>query len=320
MAWSYVARRVAQLVPALAAILVITFTLVHVAPGDPVGTFAGEYADEEMRAAIREQWGLDRPMWSQLLTYAGRLVRGDLGDSYVYGRPVTTIIGERLPATVLLAGTALVMSLVWGLLLGLVAARRPSGVLDTTVTTSSLLVNAVPSFFLAQLAILLIGLRWGVPFVGMTDSRVDYRGFEHVVDVGRHLALPAVVLALSEVTLVARLTRTGLVNEMAAPYTRTAEAKGLAADVVLSRHALRNASLPLITVVGARVGFLFSGAVIIETVFSWPGVGGLLVDAANSGDRPMTLGLVLMVATSVLITNLVTDLVYAWVDPRIRHR
>lgn len=320
MGWSYVARRLAQLVPALAAIVVITFVLVHVAPGDPVGTFAGEYADEEARAAIREQWGLDRPMWSQLVTYGSRLLRGDLGESYIYGRRVTTIIGERLPATVLLAGTALLLSLVWGLLLGLIAARRPSGVLDVAVTSSSLLVNAVPSFFLAQLAILLIGLRWGIPFVGMTDSRIEYRGFQHVVDVGRHLALPAVVLAVSEVTLVARLTRTGLVNQMAEPYTRTAEAKGLAPDVVLSRHALRNASLPLITVVGARIGFLLSGAVIIETVFSWPGVGGLLVAAVNAGDRPMTLGLVLMVATSVLIANLVTDLVYAWVDPRIRHR
>jgi peptide/nickel transport system permease protein len=320
VAGSYIARRVAQLVPAMAMILVITFVLVQVAPGDPVGTFAGEYADEEARAAIREQWGLDRPMWSQLLTYSGRLIRGDLGESYVYGRAVTTIIGERLPATLLLTGTALVLSLTWGLLLGLVSARRPSGLLDGAVNGSSLLVNAVPSFFLAQLAILVIGLRWGVPFVGMTDTRVDYRGLEHVVDVGRHLALPAVVLAVSEVTLVARLTRTGLLSQMEEPYTRTAEAKGLAPDVVLSRHALRNASLPLITVVGARIGFLFSGAVIIETVFSWPGVGGLLVAAVNTGDRPMTLGLVLMVATSVLIANLVTDLVYAWVDPRIRHR
>lgn len=320
MGWSYVARRVAQLIPALATILVVTFVLVHAAPGDPVGTFVGEDASEEARAAISRHWGLDRPVWSQLLTYAGRLLRGDLGESFVYGRPVTTLIGERLPATLLLASTALMMSVVWGLLLGLVAARRPSGPVDLAVTSSSLLVNAIPSFFLAQLAILTVGLRWGVPFVGMTDSRVDYEGLAYALDVGRHLLLPALVLAVSEVTLVARLARTGLVNQMEEAYTRTAEAKGLAPDAVLSRHALRNASLPLITVIGTRVGFLLSGAVIIETVFSWPGIGGLLVAAVNAGDRPMTLGLVLMVATSVLVANLVTDLVYAWVDPRIRHR
>lgn len=321
MGWWYLLRRVAQLVPALGMVLVVTFVVIQLAPGDPVGAFAGEYADPTTIAALRRQYGLDQPLWQQFLTYVGNVLRGDLGDSIVYARPVSTIIGERLPATLLLATSALVLSVFAGTFLGKLSARRPSGVLDVGITGTALLGHAIPGFFLAQVAIILFGLRWRIfPVLGMTDTRIPYTGVEHVLDVIYHLILPTLVLAASEITLVARLTRTGLVEQMGHDYTRTATAKGLTKRDVLARHAFPNAALPLITVIGGRVGFLLSGAVIIETVFSWPGMGLLLVNAVETGDRPLTLGLVLLVAISVLIANLLTDLVYAWIDPRIRYR
>lgn len=308
------------MVPALGMILVVTFVVMHLAPGDPARAFAGEYATEETIEALRKQYGVDRPMWSQFTTYAGNLLRGDFGTSFSYGRPVTSIIAERLPATLLLATTALLVSVTAGILMGTLAARRPAGFLDRGINVAALLMYAVPGFWLAQIALLVLGLRAGlVPVLGMTDTRIEYSGVHRVLDVAHHLALPALVLAASEIALVLRLTRTGLIEQLGQNYTRTAEAKGLSSTAVLARHALPNAAIPLITVVGTRVGFLFSGAVVIETVFSWPGVGLLLVDAANSGDRPMALGLVVLVAVSVLAANLITDLVYARVDPRIRY-
>lgn len=320
MTWSYVLRRVAQLVPALVMILIVTFGVIHLAPGDPAGAFAGEYATAETIDSLNEQFGLDQPVWKQFVTYIGNVAQGDLGQSFQYARPVTTVIGERLPATLLLAGTALVMSVTGGILMGVLASRRPSGVVDTGVSTGALLGYAVPGFIAAELAVLLFDLRLGwFDTVGMHDTRIDYQGLDRVLDVARHLILPACVLAASEVALVTRLTRTGLIQQMSEGYVRTARAKGVPKREVLGRHAFPNAALPVITVIGTRIGFLFSGAVIIENVFSWPGVGQLLVSAVDFGDRPMALGLVLLVAVSVLIANFVTDLVYAWVDPRIRY-
>lgn len=302
-------------------VLIVTFGLIHLVPGDPAGAYAGEYATPETIGSLRQQYGLDQPLWRQFGTYVGNVLRGDFGTSFSYARPVSTIMAERVPATLLLATTALVLSVFGGIFLGKVAARRPSGMLDTGVTGTALLGHAVPGFFLAQVAILFLGLRWRVfPVLGMTDTRIGYTGINHFLDVTYHLLLPATVLAASEITLVVRLTRTGLIEEMGHEYTRTAAAKGLSRRDVLTKHAFPNAALPLITVIGSRVGFLLSGAVIIETVFSWPGLGLLLVNSVQTGDRPLTLGLVLTVAVSVLVANLLTDLAYAWLDPRIRYR
>ena len=320
MAWTYILRRLAQVVPALVMILLVTFMVIHLAPGDPAGSLLGEYATQENIESVERQFGLDKPMWSQFATYAGSMATGDFGNSFAYGRPVTTIIGEHLPATLLLAGTALVLSVIVGILIGALAARRPSGPMDLGITSAALLGYAIPGFWLGQLAILYFAIhRQWFPAVGMEDTRIAYTGFDHVVDVAHHLFLPVLVLAASEIALVARLTRTGLIQQMAEGYVRTAQSKGLPRRDVLARQAFPNAALPLITVIGSRVGFLFSGAVVIETVFSWPGIGSLLVSAVNTGDRPLALGLVFMVAVSVLLANLVTDLVYARIDPRIRY-
>ena len=317
----YAVRRLLQVLPAVASILVVTFAIVHAAPGDPVVAVAGESGNEEYYAFMREKFGLDRPLHIQFLTYAGNVLRGDLGVSFVQGQAVSDLILERVPATLLLMGTALLVSTVGGIVLGALAARRPFGPFDLTVSGSALLGYALPSFWLAQLAMLTIAFRTGwFPIQGMTDARADYTGLAHYLDVARHLVLPALVLAASEVALISRMARTGILAEMGSDYVRVAKAKGLSATGALVHHALRNALLPVVTVIGTRIGFLFSGAVLVETVFGWPGLGRLVLSAAQTRDHPLLLGMVLLVAFSLVLANLLTDLVYARVDPRIRYR
>jgi peptide/nickel transport system permease protein len=307
--------------PAVASILIVTFAIVHAAPGDPVVAVAGESGNQEYYDFMREKFGLDRPLHVQFLTYVGNVLRGDLGVSFVQGQDVSDLIAERVPATLLLMGSALVVSTLGGVALGALAARRPFGPFDLTVSTSALIGYALPSFWLAQLAMLTIAFRTGwFPIQGMTDARAGYTGLAHYADVARHLVLPALVLAASEVALVTRIARTGILAEMGSDYVRVAKAKGLSPTGALVHHALRNALLPVVTVVGTRIGFLFSGAVLVETVFGWPGLGRLVLSAAQTRDHPILLGMVLLVAFSLVLANLVTDLVYSRVDPRIRYR
>lgn len=321
MSYRYVVRRLLQVLPSVAGIIVLSFLLVHLAPGDPIGALAGDFGDERYYAFMRAKFGLDRSLPEQFLTYAGNVLRGDLGDSFIHGRPVFDVIGERLPATLMLMVTALAVSSAAGIVLGALAARRPFGKLDFAVTTVSLLGYATPSFWLAQVALLSLAFYGGLfPISGMTDPRVVHTGLARVLDVAYHLALPALVLAASEIALVTRLTRTGLLEAMGREYVRTARAKGLPEGRALVRHALPNALLPVVTIIGGRVGFLFTGAALIEIVFAWPGLGRLLLSAVQTRDYPLILGMFLMVAFSVVLANLVTDLLYARIDPRIRYR
>jgi peptide/nickel transport system permease protein len=317
----YVIRRLLQVLPAVASILVVTFAVVHAAPGDPVVAVAGESGNEEYYAFMRQKFGLDKPVVEQFFTYSTNVLRGDLGTSFVQGQNVTDLIAERVPATLLLMGSALLISTVGGVVLGALAARRPFGPFDLSVSTGALIGYALPSFWLAQLAMLTIAFRTGwFPIQGMTDARADYVGMAHYLDVARHLALPSFVLAASEVALITRIARTGILAEMDSDYITVAQAKGLSPTGALIHHALRNALLPVVTVVGTRIGFLFSGAVLVETVFGWPGLGRLVLSAAQTRDHPLLLGMVLLVAFSLVLSNLITDLLYARVDPRIRYR
>lgn len=316
----YVVRRFLQVLPAVAGIVTLSFLVVHLAPGDPVQALAGESGDEQYYAFMRAKFGLDRPLPEQFLTYAANVLRGDLGISFIHGRPVAAVIGERLPATVLLMVTALAASSVVGIVLGTLAARRPFGRFDLGVSLVALAGYATPSFWLAQLALLYLAFHAGLfPIAGMTDPRSEAVGIARALDVLHHLALPALVLAAQELALTTRLTRTGVLEAMGKDYIRTAEAKGLRRNRVLVGHALPNALLPVVTIVGGRVGFLFSGAVLTEIVFSWPGLGRLLLSSVQSRDYPILLGMFLLVAFSVVLANLVTDLVYARIDPRIRY-
>lgn len=318
----FVVRRLLRAVPAVIAILVITFLMVQVAPGDAVDALAGEGGDEATTEYLRSYLQLDRPVWEQFASYVYNLSRGDLGRSFVQGgAEVTDLMVERLPATLLLMVTALGLSSLGGIVLGALIARWPFGRFDAAVSSISLVGYAIPSFWLAQLAVLVfaIGAGW-VPIQGMTDARADHTGLAAAADVARHLFLPALVLATSEVAFVTRVTRSGLLAEKARDYVRIARAKGATEWRVIVNHALPNALLPVVTVIGTRLGFVFTGAVVTETVFGWPGLGTLLLTASQSRDRPVLLGLVLLVSLSVVAANLATDLVYGWIDPRARHR
>lgn len=320
MTLRFVARRVVAAVPAVAVLITATFLLVHLAPGDPVVALGGEHGDPAHHAFVRARFGLDRPLPEQLAVWVGRVLQGDLGMSYTHGRPVIHLIGERMPPTLLLLGTALVVSTGLGLALGSLAARRARRPLDLLLRLGAAVGVALPSFWLAQLALLglALGLGW-FPVQGLTDARRQLTGPAWALDVLHHLALPALVLAAAELALTTRLVRTGLLETLEADYVQTARAKGLDERRV-HHHALRNALLPVATVVGGRVGMFLTGAVLVEVVFAWPGLGRLLVSAVETRDHPVLLGILLLASATVIAANLVTDLVCGWLDPRIRYR
>ncbi|HEU4371438.1 MAG TPA: ABC transporter permease [Methylomirabilota bacterium] len=315
----YLLRRLLQVVPAVAGIVLLAFVVIHVAPGDPVVALGGEHGDEAYYAFIRAKFGLDRPLPEQLLTYVTNVLRGDLGQSYVHGRPVAHVVGERLPATLLLMGTALALSSIIGVWLGVLAARRADRPADLAVRTAALLGHATPSFWLAQLAAITLALGTGLfPVQGITDPHQSWSGWRYALDVLHHLALPALVLAAGELALTTRLTRTGVLEGLGTDYARTARAKGLSERAVV-RHALRNALLPVVTVIGGRVGMLCTGAALVEVVFAWPGLGQLMLSSILTRDIPVLLGLFVLVSLAVIAANLLTDVAYAWLDPRVRY-
>lgn len=314
----YVVLRLLRVIPTVAGILTLAFALVHLTPGDPALEFAGEGADQSQIDAARSYLGLDQPLARQFIVYVGRVLHGDLGTSFVHRRPVTEVIGLRLPATLLLTGTALTVATVVGVAFAVLAARRPGGHLDSLTSSSALVLYSLPVFWIAQLAIMVLALRAGLfPAGGMTDARSTSTGLAASRDIAYHLVLPALVLAASEVALVFRLTRSVLLQQARQDYVRAAMAKGLSPTQTMTRHALPNALLPVVTIVGTRVGGLVSGAVLVESVFAWPGLGKVLVGAAQSGDHAVLLGMVLLISFTVVIANLLTDLVSAWIDPRI---
>jgi len=317
----YLAWRLFLVVPTVAGILVVGFVLVHLAPGDPVQALAGEHGDAEYYAFMRARFGLDQPLLAQFATFAANLLTGDFGRSFIQGRPAFDLVAERLPATLLLISASLALASVVGIALGIVAGSRPGGVRDLAVSGTTLALYAAPVFWIGQLVILLVAVPVGwLPVQGMTSPGSTSTGLAHALDVGRHLLLPALVLASQEVAAIARLTRTGLATELASDHVRTARAKGVAEWQVVGRHALRRALLPVVTVVGGRTGHLVAGTVVIETVFGWPGLGRLLVTSVGSGDRPVLLAIFAVAALAVVVVNLVTDLVYVRLDPRIRYR
>lgn len=316
----YTVRRLLQVVPTVLAIVLAGFVLIHVAPGDPVLALAGEHGDQAYYDFMRGRFGLDRPLPERTLTYFRRVLSGDFGVSYVQGRPVSEVILARVPSTLLLTGSALLLSTIAGILLGALAATKPHGKRDTAASALALTLFAAPVFWLGQIAVVVAAFQLGwFPVYGMRDPGAVAGGWTGTLDVLHHLALPALVLASQELAAVSRLTRAGLVTELDSGYVRTARAKGLPERVVLFRHALRRALLPVVTVVGSRVGHLLAGAVLIEVVFAWPGIGRLLVAAIQARDTPVLMGIFFLVAFTIVLANLLTDLTYRFLDPRIRY-
>ncbi|MBA3670518.1 MAG: ABC transporter permease [Gemmatimonadaceae bacterium] len=320
MSARYVARRLLQVVPTVFATLTIAFLLIRLTPGDPVLAIAGEHGDPAYYEFMRHRFGLDQSLPRQFVSYVGRVIHGDLGYSYVNGRPTAGVILDRVPATLLLSSTALLLSLVAAVPLGTLAAARPFGARDHVIGALSLVFTSTPAFWVGQLAILGLALGLGLfPVQGMTTASATEAGLARWLDVARHLALPAAILAAQELAVFERITRRSLLDELSRDHLRTARAKGLSARQALIRHALPRAILPVVTVAGTRVGHLLAGAAIVEILFGWPGIGSLLIAALQSRDMPILLGIFVMVSFSVVLANVVADLITAAIDPRVRH-
>jgi ABC-type dipeptide/oligopeptide/nickel transport system permease component len=283
----------------------LVFLLIHLVPGDPVEAMLGESARPADRQALREALGLDEPLPEQYLRYLGGLVRLDLGRSFQSQRPVADILAERIPPTLELTGAALVLALVLAVPLGVLAARGRGGLLDSGAMGFSLIGISIPNFWLGPLLILVFSLWLGWTPVSGRDGPVS-------------LILPAVTLGTGLAAVLARMVRSSLLEVLEEDYVRTARAKGLSETTLMWRHALRNAWLPVLTLVGLQLGALLGGAVITETVFAWPGVGSLLVEAIQNRDYPVVQAGVLLVSLAYVLVSTLTDLVYVWVDPRIR--
>ena len=320
-ALALIVRRVGNGALLLFAVLILNFLLLHLAPGDIADTIAGDMggADAEVMEEIRTRFGLDKPFHHQLGLYLARLAQGDLGYSYFFQTPVTGLILERLAATLLLVISSQVLAIVVGTVLGVVAARRPNGATSHAVTLLALLGYSAPVFWTGiMLIILFCSIVPIFPVGGMIDVRVEGGWLVRGLDVLHHLVLPMVTLASIFLALYSRLARAAMLDVLGSDYVRTARAKGLSEFLVVYKHALRNALGPVVTLAGLQFSQIISGAVLVETVFSWPGLGSLALQSILARDTPTILGILFFSSLVVVVANLLTDLVYSLVDPRIK--
>lgn len=317
----FILARLVKAVVILLAILVLNFSLIHMAPGDPAAVMAGEAGatDDQFLEDLRRRFGLDQPFHVQLWIYVKGAIQLDLGYSYRRGMPVIDLLWDRLPATLLLTGSAFVISIVLGVIAGVAAAARQGGWGDTIISTLALLFYATPLFWIALMSVLLFSVLLGwLPGFGYETVGANYTGIDRVIDIGRHLILPATSLGLFFTAVYMRMTRASMLEVSRLDFVKTARAKGLKPRVIQRRHILRNALLPVITLAGLQAGQIVGGAVLTETVFAWPGIGRLMFEAINQRDYNVLLGVFFVSAAMVLLFNLITDIVYVLVDPRIR--
>jgi len=310
----YLIGRVGQALGVLFVVSIVTFVLIHSAPGGPAILLQGDLTQEQIRERMADL-GLNDPLPVQYARWLGNLLQGQLGRSLSQGVPVGTLIAERLPATLLLSGAALLLTLAIGLPLGILSAVKRNGLVDVLVTGFAFFGMSVPVFWLGILLILLFSVQLGMlPSAGMYSLDQPFS----IGDRLRYLVMPTVVLATANMAQITRYTSSSVLAVLAEDYVRTAHAKGLAGRVVLTRHALRAALIPVITIVGVMLPRLVTGAAITEAIFAWPGMGRLAVDAAVQRDYPLVMGITLIVSAVVIASNLVVDMVYGWADPRIR--
>lgn len=317
---SFLGRRLLKALGVVIGVVIVAFFIVRLAPGDPASVIAGQSgaADAEFMAQLRRQFGLDQPLFVQLWLYLKGVATLDFGVSHRVQRTVASLIAERLPATVLLTGAAFIFALAAGVALGAMAARRVGTLADSVVTVLALTFYATPIFWAGLIFILVfaVWLNW-LPALGMFSVGQDYTGLTHVIDVAKHLILPALTLGLFYMALYARLTRSSMLEVASQDFVRTARAKGMAEGPILRRHVLRNAILPVIGFAGVQAGQLVGGSILVETVFSWPGVGRLAFEALLARDYNLLLGVFIVTSAMAVFINLVTDVLIALIDPRI---
>ena len=304
----------------LVAVLILNFSMLHLAPGDIADTIAQASggADAEMMAQIRKDYGLDQPFLVQLGQYIGKVLTLDLGYSFFYNQPVTTLIFEKLPATLLLVITAQVLALVVGVFLGVFSARNPRGIVSYLVTFIALFGYAAPVFWTGILLLIAFSLKIQLfPVAGMVDVAIEGGLFVKALDVARHMVLPVLTLSSIFLALYSRLCRASMMEVLGSDYIRTAKAKGLSERQITYKHALKNSLSPVVTLAGLQFSAVVSGAVLVETVFSWPGLGTLALQSIIARDTPTILGILFFSALVVIVGNLITDFVLRLIDPRV---
>ena len=316
-----IGSRLGQAIGLLLAVVVVVFFLIQLAPGDAALYLAGDQGvgDAEFLARVRAEYGLDQPLLVQLGTYIGNVAQLNLGESTYFNEPVLGLIIERLFATVLLAGTSLIFAVGLGVAIGVYTARRPESPTSSAATVASLVGFSTPVFYSAIMFIVVFAAKWSLfPVGGIEDVRYDGNWVGETIDLLQHLVLPALSLGIIYLAIYSRLARASMLEVLEADYIRTARAKGARERVVVYKHALRNAIIPVITAAGLQVGNLLSGALLVEVVFGWPGIGRLAVDSIFRRDSPTLLGIMIFSSAMVIVANLLTDLVYRIIDPRIR--
>ena len=314
----YLLTRISQIPITLGIILGISFFLIHAAPGDPVAALAGDYVTKEYRDLIIQHYGLDQPLITQSFKYFKNVVTGDFGDSYYFKAPVFAVISTRVLPTLLLIVPSVVLSTFFGIVLGMLTVRFKSYTIGIGIPILATIIYALPTFWLGYLLILFFSINLNIfPIQGMSNPRYSLEGMEYYIDVFKHLALPLLTMVLTQLAQVVLLVKSRLSEEIQRPYFKTALSKGLKRQSAIFNHALPNAMLPIVTVLGTRFGFLITGSILTETVFAWPGLGRLMIIAIEVRDYPLVLGILFMLSLIILILNLITDLIYTILDPRI---
>jgi ABC-type dipeptide/oligopeptide/nickel transport system permease component len=330
----YLVKRLAGTIPVLLLISLLVFSLIHAAPGDPTLMLLGEETNAEEVAKAKQRWGLDQPLYIQYIKFVASALKGEFGRSFKFAEPVTSVIKTRLPATIELAIFSIIIATLLAIPLGVWAGARPNSWIDNIGTTCGLFGISMPSFWLAIMLILLLA---GILNVLPTSGRSTYgvagpeitgfylfdsllqKNWNAVWDALTHIFMPALALGVNMLGILMRVTRSAVLEVMNEEYVTTARAKGLAEKNVVWQHVTSNALIPVITVVGLELGTLLSGSIIVETVFSWPGSGSLLISALNARDYPLVTGLVMTYTAAFVLINLIIDGLYAVIDPRIRY-
>lgn len=314
----YFARRVIQMIPALLAVIIINFMIIHLAPGDPATVLAGDRASDAYLEQLRVEFGLNEPILKQLVIYIGNILRGNLGNSYQYKKPVIDLLLSKMKVTLMLVLLSEILSIIIGTLMGMVAAKHEGKLGDHFISNLSMVIYCIPSFWLGMMFILFfaVKLHW-LPSSGMYSFMSKIPRW---LDIMKHLILPSAVLTIVHLPLYIKLARSSVVEVAQEDFITTARAIGYSEKVVYRKHALRNALLPTVTQAGMSLSTVFSGALLTETVFSWPGMGRLVYDAISTRDYPVIMGGFLVTATLVIIGSLITDIIYMYLDPRVVHK
>jgi|TARA_B110000444_G_scaffold256496_1_gene292952 peptide/nickel transport system permease protein len=318
MNYSYLVKRGIQIIPVVFGILIISFLMIHLAPGDAVFMFIGESgADPEFEAAIRTRLGLDKSLFEQFILYIKGIFSGDLGRSFVLNEDVSKIIFDRAIPTIILMLSSISFGAIFGILIGVYAASKPYSMRDNISMVIALFLYSLPNFWLGQMLIIVFSVNWGLlPVSGMESMILGDKSF--LFDRFTHLLLPTITLGSTLAAFVMRFVRSSMIDVLGQDYILTAKSKGLSERKIFFKHALKNALLPVITYIGLRLGYMLSGAVVIESVFGWPGLGLLMLDALFERDYPLIMGLFIVISLSVTIITFIVDILYTYLDPRIR--